>query len=180
MEGESCGAPYCPVFVLSCPIPSCFVSCPSLPYPVVLCVLSCSALPRPILSCPVLSCPVLSCPVLSCPVLSCPVLSYPLLSCLCCPVSCPVLPCPVLTCRVLLILLSVSSLMFDRARYIVASPTAKYNEPPSIFEAPCDVVFLCSKPNELSAESAAVIANSGCKTVVDGGYRPVSSAASEV
>eukprot|EP00904_Undaria_pinnatifida_P004700 jgi/Undpi1/14230/HiC_scaffold_9.g03879.m1 len=65
-------------------------------------------------------------------------------------------------------------------RYIVASPTAKYNEPPSIFEAPCDVVFLCSKPNELSAESAAVIANSGCKTVVDGGYRPVSSAASEV
>lgn len=65
-------------------------------------------------------------------------------------------------------------------RYIVASPTAKYNEPASIFDAPCDVVFLCSKPNELTAEGAALIAASGCKTVVDGGYRPVSSAASEV
>lgn len=80
-------------------------------------------------------------------------------------------------------LISVYSRYFlqsDMARYIVASTTAKYNEPPSVFEAPADVVFLCSAPNELTAEGAAAIVASGCKTVVDGGYRPVSKPASEV
>lgn len=65
-------------------------------------------------------------------------------------------------------------------RYIVASPTAKYNEPRSVFEAPADVVFLCSAPNELTKEDADAVVASGCKTVVDGGYRPVSSEAAEV
>ncbi|CAM9289191.1 unnamed protein product, partial [Hapterophycus canaliculatus] len=65
-------------------------------------------------------------------------------------------------------------------RYIVASTTAKYNEPPSVFEAPADVVFLCSTPNELTKEGAAALVASGCKTVVDGGYRPVSKPASEI
>lgn len=62
----------------------------------------------------------------------------------------------------------------------MASPTAKYNEPKSIFDAPCDVVLLCAKPNELTPEGAEALAASGCKTVVDGGYRPVSSAAAKV
>lgn len=62
----------------------------------------------------------------------------------------------------------------------MASPTAKYNEPPSLFDAPADVVFLCSAPNELTKEAAEAVAASGCKTVVDGGYRPVSTAAAEV
>lgn len=62
----------------------------------------------------------------------------------------------------------------------MASPTAKYNEPQSVFEAPADVVFLCSCPNELSKEDAEALIASGCKTVVDGGYRPVSSQAAEV
>eukprot|EP00903_Cladosiphon_okamuranus_P014475 g13427.t1 len=65
-------------------------------------------------------------------------------------------------------------------RYIVASPTAKYNEPPSVFDAPADVVFLCSSPNELTKEGAEALIASGCTTVVDGGYRPVSSPAAEV
>ncbi|CAN0452792.1 unnamed protein product [Pylaiella littoralis] len=65
-------------------------------------------------------------------------------------------------------------------RYIVASPTAKYNEPQSVFDAPADVVFLCSSPHELTKEKAEAIAASGCKTVVDGGYRPVSTDAAQV
>lgn len=65
-------------------------------------------------------------------------------------------------------------------RYIVASPTAKYNEPSSVFEAPCDVVFLCAKSGELTPEDAAMLAASGCKTVVDGAYRPVMSEAAKV
>lgn len=62
----------------------------------------------------------------------------------------------------------------------MASPTATYNDPKSIYETPCDVIFLCAKPNELNAERAEAIAASGCKTVVDGGYRPVSSEAAKV
>lgn len=62
----------------------------------------------------------------------------------------------------------------------MASPTAKYNEPKSVFDAPCDVAFLCAMPNELTADGAAALAAAGCKTVVDGGYRPVSSAACKV
>ena len=66
------------------------------------------------------------------------------------------------------------------ARYIVASSTATYNEPKSIFETPCDVIVLCAKPNELTEAGAEALAASGCKTVVDGGYRPVSSGAAKV
>lgn len=65
-------------------------------------------------------------------------------------------------------------------RYIVASPTAKYNEPESVFNAPCDVLFLCATSNELNAESAAALAGNRCQTVVDGAYRPVSSEAAKV
>ncbi|CAM9946998.1 unnamed protein product [Ectocarpus sp. 12 AP-2014] len=65
-------------------------------------------------------------------------------------------------------------------RYIVASPSAKYNEPQSVFDAPADVAFLCRTPNELTEVEANALVASGCKTVVDGGYRPVSTAAAEV
>lgn len=66
------------------------------------------------------------------------------------------------------------------ARYIVASPTAKYNEPQTMFDTPADVVFLCSAPNELTEAAAEALVASGCQTVVDGAYRPVSSPAAEV
>ncbi len=49
-----------------------------------------------------------------------------------------------------------------------------------MFDTPADVVFLCSAPNELTEEGAEALVASGCKTVVDGGYRPVSSPAAEV
>ncbi|CAB1118026.1 unnamed protein product [Ectocarpus sp. CCAP 1310/34] len=65
-------------------------------------------------------------------------------------------------------------------RYIVASPSAKYNEPQSVFDAPADVAFLCRTSNELTEVEANALVASGCKTVVDGGYRPVSTAAAEV
>ncbi|CAM9143066.1 unnamed protein product [Sphacelaria rigidula] len=64
-------------------------------------------------------------------------------------------------------------------RYIVASPTAKYNEPASVFDAPCDVAFLCATSEELKPEDVEKLVAAGCKTVVDGAYRPVSTAAAK-
>lgn len=49
-----------------------------------------------------------------------------------------------------------------------------------MFDAPCDVAFLCAKPEELKPEDVERLAANGCKTVVDGAYRPVSSAAAKV
>lgn len=72
------------------------------------------------------------------------------------------------------------SSLLSYVRYIVASPTAKYNEPTSVFDAPCDVAFLCAKPEELIAEDVERLVANGCKTVVDGAYRPVSSAVAKV
>lgn len=49
-----------------------------------------------------------------------------------------------------------------------------------MFDAPADVAFLCRTSNELTEVEANALVASGCKTVVDGGYRPVSTAAAEV
>ncbi|CAM9367616.1 unnamed protein product [Discosporangium mesarthrocarpum] len=58
-------------------------------------------------------------------------------------------------------------------RYIVASTSAKYNEPGNVFDVPCDVVFLCADTGELDAKGATALAALGVKMVVDGAYRPV-------
>lgn len=48
-------------------------------------------------------------------------------------------------------------------RYIIASTTAKYNEPENIFSVPCDLVFPCSATNQIDATTATMLADMGCQ-----------------
>jgi len=57
-------------------------------------------------------------------------------------------------------------------RYIIASTTARYNEPENIFNIPCDLVFLCGKMNELNDQIATVLADNGCLGVFEGCNMP--------
>ena len=55
-------------------------------------------------------------------------------------------------------------------RYVVASTTAKFLELGSIFSQPCDVCMPCGDlPNEIGKPEAALLADSGCRVVVEGG-----------
>ncbi|CAM9958150.1 unnamed protein product [Choristocarpus tenellus] len=66
------------------------------------------------------------------------------------------------------------------SRYIVASKSAKYNEPESVLNVPCDVAFLCSQSNEVGETEAMRLVSGGCKAVIDGSYRPVTPEGSKV
>lgn len=48
-------------------------------------------------------------------------------------------------------------------RYIVASTTAKYNEPENVFSVPCDLVFPCAQHNVIDATAATMLADMGCQ-----------------
>ena len=52
-------------------------------------------------------------------------------------------------------------------RYIVSSTTAKINEPVSIFDIPCDVVFACSS-GKINGEVIKGLSAQGCKMIVEG------------
>eukprot|EP00590_Aulacoseira_subarctica_P001373 CAMPEP_0172414154 /NCGR_PEP_ID=MMETSP1064-20121228/845_1 /TAXON_ID=202472 /ORGANISM="Aulacoseira subarctica , Strain CCAP 1002/5" /LENGTH=404 /DNA_ID=CAMNT_0013150685 /DNA_START=405 /DNA_END=1619 /DNA_ORIENTATION=+ len=65
-------------------------------------------------------------------------------------------------------------------RYIIASTTAKFNEPESIFDIPCDLVFPCGAMDEIDADAANTLADNGCMGVIEGGYSAVSSGARQV
>ena len=56
-------------------------------------------------------------------------------------------------------------------RYIIASTTAKFNEPEDIYSIPCDLVFPTIR-GEIDADVAARLADNGCAAVVDAGYAP--------
>jgi len=58
-------------------------------------------------------------------------------------------------------------------RYIIASTTAQFNEPESIFDIPCDLCFPCAAMNDISVEAANQLADSGCLGVIDGGSSAV-------
>jgi len=63
-------------------------------------------------------------------------------------------------------------------RYILASTTAKYNDPDSIFQIPCDLVFAAADSSEIDVDQAHLLADAGCKFVVDAAHAPVTPAAS--
>ena len=62
-------------------------------------------------------------------------------------------------------------------RYIIASTTAKFSEPPDIYSIPCDVVFPTAAMNEIDDATATKLADNGCTAVVDAGYAPSTPAA---
>ena len=63
-------------------------------------------------------------------------------------------------------------------RYIVASTTARYNDPADLFDIECDLVFP-TVSDELTPERAEQLANNGCAYVVDAGYAPTTPAAAK-
>jgi len=65
-------------------------------------------------------------------------------------------------------------------RYIIASTTAKYNEPENMFTIPCDVVFPCGSINQISADEATILADNGCIGVFEGSNMPLTSEAISV
>lgn len=65
-------------------------------------------------------------------------------------------------------------------RYIIASTTAKYQEPENIFDIPCDLVFPCSHRNEIDEAAATLLADNGCSAVIEGANRPSTKAAKAV
>lgn len=48
-------------------------------------------------------------------------------------------------------------------RYIIASTTAKYNEPENVFSVPCDLVFPCAQHNMIDGPTATTLADMGCQ-----------------
>ena len=56
-------------------------------------------------------------------------------------------------------------------RYIVASTTARYNDPADIWAVPCDLAFPTNS-GELDENAAEALALNGCTTIVDAGYAP--------
>ena len=58
-------------------------------------------------------------------------------------------------------------------RYIIASTTAQFNDPESIFDIPCDLCFPCAAMNDITEEGANKLADNGCAGVIEGGYSTV-------
>lgn len=50
-------------------------------------------------------------------------------------------------------------------RYIIASTTAKYNEPENIFSVPHDLVFPCATHNQINGTTATLLADMVCVVV---------------
>lgn len=61
-------------------------------------------------------------------------------------------------------------------RYIISSTTAEFNNPPNIFDIPCDLCFPCGAMNEITEVEANKLADNGCMGVIEGGHSAVSSA----
>ena len=58
-------------------------------------------------------------------------------------------------------------------RYIIASTSAQFNDPGSIFDIPCDLCFPCGAMKDVDVEDIAKLADNGCKGVIEGGASAV-------
>lgn len=55
-------------------------------------------------------------------------------------------------------------------RYIISSTTAKFNDPESIFDIPCDLCFPCGAMKEINGDDVAKLADNGCMGIIEGGH----------
>jgi glutamate dehydrogenase (NADP+) len=62
-------------------------------------------------------------------------------------------------------------------RYIIASTTAKYNEPENVFSVPADLVFPCATHNEIDGVTATMLADMGVQGVFEGSHMPCTNQA---
>ena len=58
-------------------------------------------------------------------------------------------------------------------RYVISSTTAKFNEPDSVFDIPCDLCFPCGKIKSVDADAVTKLADNGCMGVIEGGHKNV-------
>lgn len=58
-------------------------------------------------------------------------------------------------------------------RYVISSTTAKFNEPSSVFDIPCDLCFPCGQIKSVDAERVGKLADNGCIGVIEGGHKNV-------
>jgi glutamate dehydrogenase (NADP+) len=58
-------------------------------------------------------------------------------------------------------------------RYIISSTTAKFNEPDSMLDIPCDLCFPCGAMNTIDVAAANKLADNGCMGVIEGGNSTV-------
>jgi glutamate dehydrogenase (NADP+) len=62
-------------------------------------------------------------------------------------------------------------------RYIISSTTAQFNHPENILEIPCDICIPCGNMHDIDEKAANMLADNGCKMVVEGTTGAVTSAA---
>jgi len=65
-------------------------------------------------------------------------------------------------------------------RYIIASTSAQFNEPPDLFDIPCDLCFPCAGIHDIDESAANKLADNGCTAIIEGGYATVSQDAAKI
>jgi glutamate dehydrogenase (NADP+) len=62
-------------------------------------------------------------------------------------------------------------------RYIISSTSAQFNDPRNILDIPCDLCFSCGRMNEIDDVAANLLADHGCRGVIEGGHSSVTCSA---
>lgn len=62
-------------------------------------------------------------------------------------------------------------------RYIISSTTAKFNDPESILDIPCDYCFPCAMMNDINENAVEILADNGCQGIIEGGHSAVTPGA---
>lgn len=72
---------------------------------------------------------------------------------------------------------TISSIKSERGamlgRYVISSTTAKFNEPKSVFDIPCDLCFPCGPIKCVDEAAVTKLADNGCVGVIEGGHKNV-------
>lgn len=58
-------------------------------------------------------------------------------------------------------------------RYIISSTTAQFNNPPTIFDIPCDLCFPCGAMGDVHENIVTKLADNGCQGIIEGGHSAV-------
>jgi len=62
-------------------------------------------------------------------------------------------------------------------RYILASTSARFNEPSNVYGIPCDFAFPCSTHDHLDENDVALLAANGCQGIIEGAQRAMTTKA---
>lgn len=72
---------------------------------------------------------------------------------------------------------TISNIKTDRGamlgRYVISSTTAKFNEPSSIFDIPCDLCFSSGPIKSINPDAVTKLADNGCMGVIEAGHKNV-------